>query len=122
MVYMSQPLEQDLHLLGIPMVQVSFVPSSDTWQLYGLLYDVDGFGIGIIATDMYYTNYGAGLPNNKTVTLNTYFHMLNCVVPKGNRLGVGFVLYNANYAQASTDFNMLFVYDQTSSITLQTLY
>ena len=121
MVYMSQPLEQDLHLLGIPTVQVSFVPSSDTWQLYGLLYDVDGFDIGIIATDMYYTNYGAGLPNNKTVTLNTYFHMLNHVVPKGNRLGVGFVLYNANYAQASTDFNMLFVYDQTSSITLQTL-
>jgi len=92
-----------------------------TWQLYGLLYDVDIFDIGTIVTDMYFTNYGKGVPNNQTVTLNTYFHMLNHIVPRGNRIGVGFVLYNGNYAQASTDFNVLFEYGKTSSITFQTL-
>ena len=117
-VYVSAPLTAAAQICGIPTVSLSFIPSSDTWQIYGMLYDVDDLDIGTIISDMFYTNYGTGRPNNQTVTLSTSFHMLCREVSVGRRLGVGLTLYNAAYSQANTDFSIALVYDNSTWISI----
>jgi predicted acyl esterase len=117
-VYMSEALSTGYQICGTPNISLSFVPSSDTWQVYAMLYDVDALDIGEIITDMHFTRYGAGNPNNQTVTLTTSFHMLCHTVPQGSRLAVGIVFYNAAYLAANTDFSAAFVYDRNSFVNL----
>ena len=117
-VFVSPPLTAAAQICGIPTVSLSFIPNNDTWQIYGMLYDVDDLDIGTIISDMFYTNYGTGRPNNQTVTLSTSFHMLCREVSVGRRLGVGLTLYNELYTTASQKLSVAVNYGNGSWISL----
>lgn len=117
-VYMlGEPLDSTMRLCGTPTIQLKFLPSSELWQVYAVLYDVDAFDVGEIITDAYETAWGSG-GGNVTLTLTNSFHMLCHDVPAGHRLAVGVVLYNAMYTNPNTDFNVVFFYDNETYVSL----
>jgi predicted acyl esterase len=120
MVYMGSPLESSLRLCGTPTIRLKFLPSSDLWQIYAVLYDVDLLDVGEIIADSYVTSWGSsGANTNSTpVTMTTEFRMLCHDVPAGHRLGVGVVLYNSMFTNPNKDFGVSFFYDNETFITL----
>jgi predicted acyl esterase len=120
-IYLSEALSTGYQICGTPNISLSFVPSSDTWQVYAMLYDVDALDIGEIITDMHFTRYGAGNPNNQTVTLKTSFHMLYYSIPAGHRLGVAIILYNDLYLPANRNLTVAMEYGTNTWVSIPTL-
>jgi predicted acyl esterase len=118
LIFISEQLETGYQICGIPNISLSFVPSSDTWQVYAMLYDVVDLDIGEIITDMHFTHYGAGLPNNQTVSVSTSFHALFHAVPPGHRLGVAVILYNELFLPANQNFTATLTYTSDSWVSI----